>query len=76
MGQIDLKVISQGTLGPRSFSPCANRKFPPRPPWGDQHVHTGWSFDAGFFCTLSPEDAPASVQKRAYTSPIWYAPAI
>jgi len=57
MGQIDPKAISQGRLGPRSFSPYANRKFPARPLWGDQHVHTGWSFDAGFLCTLSPEDA-------------------
>ena len=31
MGQIDPKAISQGKLGPRSFSPYANRKFPPRP---------------------------------------------
>jgi len=57
MGQIDPKAISQSKLGPRSFSPYANRKFPPRPLWGDQHIHTGWSFDAGFLCTLSPEDA-------------------
>ncbi len=44
-------------LGPRSFSPYANRTFPTRPLWGDQHVHSGWSFDAGFVNALSPEDA-------------------
>jgi hypothetical protein len=44
-------------LGPRSFSPYANRSFPTRPLWGDQHVHSGWSFDAGFINALSPEDA-------------------
>jgi hypothetical protein len=44
-------------LGPRSFSPYANRSFPTRPLWGDQHVHSGWSFDAGFVNALSPEDA-------------------
>ena len=44
-------------LGPRSFSPYANRDFPTRPLWGDQHVHSSWSFDAGFINTLSPEDA-------------------
>jgi len=57
MGHIDPKAISQGKLGPRSFSPYANRKFPTRPLWGDQHVHTGWSFDAGFLCSLSPAEA-------------------
>jgi hypothetical protein len=44
-------------LGDRSFSPYANRKFTTRPLWGDQHVHTGWSFDAGFACTLGVEEA-------------------
>ena len=44
-------------LGPRSFSPYANRSFPARPLWGDQHVHSGWSFDAGFVNALSPKDS-------------------
>ncbi len=55
---IDPAAISETQrLGPRSFSPYANRAFPTRPLWGDQHVHTGWSFDAGFINGLSPEDA-------------------
>lgn len=44
-------------LGPRSFSPYANRSFPTRPLWGDQHIHSGWSFDAGFVNSLGPADA-------------------
>jgi hypothetical protein len=40
------------------YSPYAGRVFPQRPLWGDQHVHTGWSMDAGVAgATLSPEDA-------------------
>ncbi|MGF1560664.1 MAG: DUF3604 domain-containing protein [Geminicoccaceae bacterium] len=55
---IDPAAIRQTqTLGPRSFSPYANRSFPTRPLWGDQHIHSGWSFDAGFVNALSPEDA-------------------
>jgi hypothetical protein len=51
------QIRETARLGPRSFSPYANRSFPTRPLWGDQHVHTGWSFDAGFINSLSPEDA-------------------
>ena len=39
---IDPSAISQtARLGDRSFSPYANRKFPTRPLWGDQHIHSG-----------------------------------
>ncbi len=42
----------------RGFSPYANRNYPTRVFWGDQHVHTGWSADAGAFgATLGPEEA-------------------
>ena len=40
------------------YSPYAGRVFPGRPLWGDQHVHTGWSMDAGVAgATLTPEEA-------------------
>jgi uncharacterized protein DUF3604 len=40
------------------YSPAAGRVFPQRPLWGDEHVHTGWSVDAGMSgATLTPEDA-------------------
>jgi len=40
------------------YSPYAGRVFPQRPLWGDQHLHTGWSVDAGVAgATLTPEDA-------------------
>src|SRR3954453_12213406 len=40
------------------YLPDANRKYPERVLWGDEHVHTGWSVDAGLSgATLTPEDA-------------------
>jgi hypothetical protein len=40
------------------YSPFAGRKYPERPYWGDEHVHTAWSVDAGGFgTTLGPEEA-------------------
>ena len=39
-------------------SPYAGRRYPERPYFGDEHVHTAWSMDAGGFgTTLGPEEA-------------------
>jgi hypothetical protein len=41
-----------------TYSPYAQRDFPERPLWGDTHLHTAISFDAGTFgATLLPADA-------------------
>ena len=41
-----------------TYSPYAQRNFPDRPLWGDTHLHTAVSFDAGAFgATLLPPDA-------------------
>jgi hypothetical protein len=41
----------------RSYSPYAGRSFGSVPLWGDTHLHTGNSFDAGAFGNrLTPED--------------------
>ena len=40
------------------YSPYAGRRYPERPLFGDQHVHTSWSGDAGMGgTTLGPEEA-------------------
>lgn len=56
-GQLDpaaLQKISQG----RVYSPYAGRNFPTRPFFGDTHVHTGMSMDAGAAgARLMPADA-------------------
>jgi len=40
------------------YSPYAQRRFPSRPLWGDSHLHTGLSVDAGLFgARLGPEEA-------------------
>lgn len=51
------------------FSPYANRNYPTRVYWGDQHVHTGWSADAGAFgATLGPEEALRFARGEQVTS--------
>lgn len=42
----------------RPYSPYAGRNFPTRPLFGDTHLHTSYSFDAGAFgARLTPKDA-------------------
>ena len=49
---------AEGRFAERPFSPYANRTFPERPLWGDTHLHTGLSLDAGAFGNiLRPDDA-------------------
>jgi len=51
------KALSEKYKG-KSYSPYAARDFANELLWGDSHLHTGISFDAGTAgCILKPEDA-------------------
>jgi hypothetical protein len=52
-----------------TYSPYAGRNFPNRPLWGDTHLHTGLSMDAGAFgARLMPNDAYRFAQGEELTS--------
>jgi len=46
--QVDKEQLSKLYSG-KSYSPYASRSFPERPLWGDSHLHTALSMDAGGF---------------------------
>ncbi|MDH3825855.1 MAG: DUF3604 domain-containing protein [Desulfobacterales bacterium] len=57
IGSPDPKVI-RGLYPGKAYSPYAKRSFPSRVFWGETHLHTGLSLDAGVFGNiLGPEDA-------------------
>jgi hypothetical protein len=59
---MDTGMATPGNLSPaytgKVYSPYAQRSFPERPLWGDSHLHTSLSMDAGLFGNrLPPRDA-------------------
>ena len=53
----------------KHFSPYAGRNFPTQVYWGDTHLHTGMSFDAGSFgARLMPSDAYRFARGEEVTS--------
>ena len=55
-------------LGKQEYSPYAGRSYPTRVLWGDQHLHTSVSVDAGTMCTLGQEDAYRFARGEEVTS--------
>ncbi|MEM7144729.1 MAG: DUF3604 domain-containing protein [Verrucomicrobiota bacterium] len=57
-GGVPSTEVLEGLYPGKAFSPYAKRNFPSRVYWGDTHLHTGLSLDAGVFGnTLRPSDA-------------------
>jgi len=52
------KEAAEKVHGGKHYSPYTNRNFPTRPYFGDTHLHTSYSMDAGAFgAKLTPRDA-------------------
>ncbi len=57
-GPLDKDTADKAHAAKPVYSPYANRSYPTRPFFGDTHLHTSFSMDAGAFgARLSPRDA-------------------
>ena len=55
-GEPDQAALEKAYPPKRPYSPYADRNFPERVYWGDTHLHTSFSMDAGAFgCRLGPQ---------------------
>jgi hypothetical protein len=70
IGTPDKDVIIKGSLYPgKGYSPYAQRSFPSNVYWGETHLHTGLSLDAGLFGNiLGHEDAYRLARGEEITS--------
>jgi hypothetical protein len=58
VGTMDKETAEKVFPAKRPYSPWAGRNFPTRPFFGDTHLHTSFSMDAGAFgARLGPRDA-------------------
>src|SRR5476649_2748873 len=57
-GTLDQATVEKAFPAKPPYSPYAGRNFPTRPFFGDTHLHTSFSMDAGAFgARLGPKDA-------------------
>ncbi|MGR3661737.1 MAG: DUF3604 domain-containing protein [Paracoccaceae bacterium] len=67
-GAVTADTLSSAYTG-KAYSPYAGRSFPERPLWGDTHLHTDLSMDAGLFGNrLSPIEAYKFARGEEVTS--------
>ena len=70
-GELDIGTLDKATAdkvfpAKPPYSPYAGRNFPTRPLFGDTHLHTSFSMDAGAFgARLTPRDAYRFARRRA-----------
>jgi hypothetical protein len=58
VGEISKEKAEKAYVTKPTYSPYVGRNFPTRPFFGDTHLHTSFSFDAGAFgARLTPRDA-------------------
>lgn len=63
------KEVGDSFPAQKHYSPYAGRNFPTQVFWGDTHLHTGMSMDAGAFgARLLPEDAHRFARGEEVTS--------
>jgi hypothetical protein len=69
MGTLDKETAAKVFPAKPHYSPYAGRNFPGRPLFGDTHLHTSMSFDAGMFgCRLGPVEAYRFAKGEEVTS--------
>jgi len=65
IGSADKAQLEKVHPSKPAYSPYAGRTFPTLPLFGDTHLHTSYSLDAGAFgARLSPREPTASLAAR------------